>query len=118
MHYASDLAKVERVAVETAREVLRAVPGGDPDAAPGFMFRSFAESAIDCLLILRVRAFEAQGPLRHALIVALQRRFREEGIVMPYPTRTLDLAPEVESRMAGADGAARPGSGARRDAAP
>jgi len=94
VHYDSDLAAVERVALETAREVLRTVPGGEPEAAPAFFCRSFAESAITCILVVRVRSFDVRVPLQHALIVQIQRRFREAGIVMPYPTRTVEFESE------------------------
>lgn len=30
--------------------------------------------------------------MQHLLIKALHRRFREEGIVIPYPIRTLDFS--------------------------
>ncbi len=91
VHYDSDLERVERVAGEVAREVMQEVSGGVPGFQPFIRFHTFAESSIDFSMILRCRDFESHNLVVHEFIKRLQARFRREGIVLPYPIRTLDL---------------------------
>jgi small-conductance mechanosensitive channel len=42
-------------------------------------------------VVFQVREYTDQFPMQHLLVKALHKRFREEGIVIPYPIRTLDL---------------------------
>jgi small-conductance mechanosensitive channel len=91
VHYDSDLARVERVTLEVAREVMRTVAGGVPAAEPGFRYHTFAESGIRLTAVLRARDFPSTYPVRHEFIKRLVDRYRREGIVIPYPIRTLDL---------------------------
>jgi hypothetical protein len=37
--------------------------------------------------------------LRHHLIKSLHRRYAREGIILPFPTRTLDLPPERSEEL-------------------
>ena len=103
VHYGSDLAEVEKVAVEVGRQVMKSAPGGVPAFEPSVRCTAFGDSGIRLALIARAADFNAIGPVRHALIQRLHHRFREAGIVIPYPTRTLDLPAEGtdELRAAG-----------------
>jgi small-conductance mechanosensitive channel len=94
VHQDSDLEQVERVALEVARGALAAE--GAKGAEPKVRFHAFADSGIGLRVILRAASFEDGTKLRHHFIMRLHRRFREEGIVIPYPTRTLDLPPAPE----------------------
>jgi len=89
--YGSDLAKVERVAIETAREVASRVDGAVKQFAPMVRFHTFAESSITFDLILRTREFVDQGLLKHELIKAIQQRFAAESIEIPFPIRTVHV---------------------------
>lgn len=91
VHYDSDLERVERIALETAHEVLSDYPGAQPDVEPVIRFREFGESSINLAVVVRVKEWTDQFALRHLLIKALHKRFREEQIVIPYPMRTLTL---------------------------
>ena len=94
--YDSDLALVERVTIETAKEVLARVDN-NPDAKPLVRYTDFGESSIDFLAILPSSQFDQQGLIIHDFIKALTERYRIEGIDIPYPIRTLiqeeDLPP-------------------------
>ena len=91
VHYDSDLAKVERVTLDVAREVTRAVEGGVPEPEPAVRFQSFADSGITLATTLRCRRLEATALVRHEFLRRLHERYRKEGIVVPFPIRTLDL---------------------------
>jgi small-conductance mechanosensitive channel len=87
--YASDLAHVERVTAAVAAEVLREVEGGVAAFEPLIRFHTFAESSINFTVVLRGRQFTDQYLLKHELLKRLHARFAQEGIRIPFPTRTL-----------------------------
>jgi small-conductance mechanosensitive channel len=91
VHYDSDLEKVERVTLEVARELMRTHEAGVPEFEPLVRFHAFADSSINFTAVLRAREFRVTYPLRSAFIKRLQARFRDEGIIIPFPIRTLDL---------------------------
>jgi small-conductance mechanosensitive channel len=86
--YGSDLAKVERIAVDAAREVSKRMEGSLPDAEPVVRFHTFADLGIRLDVIIRARRFTDQGVLRHELIKVLTQRFNAEGIQIPSPIQT------------------------------
>lgn len=87
--YASDLEHVERVTIEVAKEVLATVPGGVPDFEPVIRFSKFNEFSVDFTVILQTTEFLSQYRLVHEFIKRLHARYRSEGIVIPFPIRTL-----------------------------
>ncbi len=89
--YASDLTRVEEISLEVARETMREVPGGVPDFEPVLRFHTFGESSIDFNVIMRCREFTDQFVIRHEFVKRLHRRFRAEGIEIPFPIRTVYL---------------------------
>jgi len=89
VHYDSDLEHVERVCIEVAKGVMREVEGGVPEYDPVVRFNDFADSAVQGNVVMRVQEFNNQFLIRHEFMKRLHRRFREEGIVIPYPIRTL-----------------------------
>lgn len=89
--YDSDLEKVERVANEVATSVLDKSELGAPDFEPFVRFHQFGESSIDLRVFMRVREFGHQFEATSLFIKALQKRFAQEGINIPYPIRTLHL---------------------------
>jgi small-conductance mechanosensitive channel len=91
--YDSDLRHVERVTAEVAREVLDNVEGGAGDFEPLIRYHTFNESGIDFTVILRAREFADQYLLKHEFVKRLHRRYKAEGIVFPFPIRSLDLQP-------------------------
>lgn len=90
--YDSDLDKVERVTLDVAHEVMSRIDK-DVKMEPAVRFHTFGESSIDFNVVLHSSYFEHQFLLKHEFIKALTRRYREEGIEIPYPTRTV-LQPE------------------------
>ena len=86
--YDSDLEQVERVTLEVAQEVMERVEH-KLDKEPAVRFHTFGDSSIDFNVILHSSEFSNQFLLKHEFIKALTRRYREEGIEIPYPVRTI-----------------------------
>ena len=93
--YDSDLEKVEQVTLDVARKIMREVPGGVPDAEPILRFHTFGDFNINFTIFLQARDAVSQFVLRHQFIKELHRRYRQEGIIIPFPIRTL-LLPDLE----------------------
>lgn len=106
VHYDSDLEQVERVVLEVARETQKEAPGGVRDHEPWVRFHTFNDFSIDFRVILMATEYEKTFSLKHDFVKRLHRRFNEEGIVIPYPLRTLHLDPtttEYVDRVRNAD---------------
>lgn len=87
----SDLALVERVTVEVAREVLagpeRAIPGFEPV----IRFNAFTELGVRFSVILRVKEFREMYRIRHEFFRKLHERYRREGIKLAVPPRAVSI---------------------------
>lgn len=95
--YSSDPEIIERILVEEAKKAVGEVPGllGDPEPFVRFI-PGFGESSLDFTLICQVREFVDQYPVQHELRKRIFKRFREEGIEIPFPHRTVYLREEKE----------------------
>ncbi|MCF3134600.1 mechanosensitive ion channel family protein [Streptomyces olivochromogenes] len=89
--YDSDLDHVERVTTEVIAETMSDVTGALPDHEPAIRFHTFGDSRIGFTVILGVGEFSDQYRIKHEFIKRLHRRYREEGIRIPSPTRTVAL---------------------------
>ena len=97
--YDSDLEQVERVTLEVATKILMKYDKYEPhfnengeDTAPFHpvvRFTKFSDSSIDFLAVMYAKTFERQSVIKHEFIKALTKRFREEGINIPFPIRTV-----------------------------
>ncbi|HET8945893.1 MAG TPA: mechanosensitive ion channel family protein [Candidatus Polarisedimenticolia bacterium] len=111
---ASDLEKAERIAMDVAREVQRTVPGGSSETEPAVRFIGFGDSGMRFNVILNSENLKTSNDVRHEFLKRLSDRYRREGIVIPFPTRTLDFpaGTPVAGPQAGFN-AGRPGPEAR-----
>lgn len=89
--YDSDLERVERVTNEVARETMRDVPGGIPGFEPFIRYHTFSDFSINFTVILRCGAFVDQYLVKHEFVKRLHRRYRADGIEIPFPIRTVHL---------------------------
>jgi small-conductance mechanosensitive channel len=87
--YASDLAEVERVAMDVGHEVMTHVAGGVPEFEPFIRYHTFGDSSINFTVILRAKEFVDQYVITHEFIKRLHTRFNRAGIVIPFPIRTI-----------------------------
>jgi small-conductance mechanosensitive channel len=87
--YDSDLEKVEKVTIEVAKEVLAKISGGTKTFEPFIRYHTFSDFSINFTVILRVNEFVGKYLVTHEFVKALHKRYKEEGIVIPYPIRTV-----------------------------
>ena len=78
-----------------------AVPGGVAEFEPFIRFNRFGDSSIDFTVIMRGREFTDNFLVKHEFIKKLARRFADEGIVIPFPIRAVNLAQEAARRGRG-----------------
>ena len=88
--YSSDPEKVENILVEETKKAVGEIPGllGDPEPFVRFI-PGFGESSLDFTLICQVQEFVDQYPVQHELRKRIFKRFKEEGIEIPFPHRTV-----------------------------
>jgi small-conductance mechanosensitive channel len=103
--YDSDPVHVERVLLEEARAGAREIPGllGEPEPFVRFI-PGFGDSSLNFTLICQVAEFTDQYLAQHELRKRIFRRFRREGIEIPFPMRTVVLrggGPGIKERGEG-----------------
>ncbi len=87
--YDSNLEEVEKIVLETAKDVLNMVPGAVKDFKPNMRFHTFNDSSIDFTVVMRAVDYGAQHRVRSEYIKLLKKRFDEKGIEIPFPIRTI-----------------------------
>ncbi|MDP3028184.1 MAG: mechanosensitive ion channel family protein [Deltaproteobacteria bacterium] len=93
--YGSDPEKVESVLIEEAKRLAGKVPGLLADPEPFVRFiPGFGDSSLDFTLICQVQEFVDQYLAQHELRKRIFKRFKEEGIEIPFPHRTVYLKEE------------------------
>ncbi|MFH1310368.1 MAG: mechanosensitive ion channel family protein [Candidatus Omnitrophota bacterium] len=97
VHYDSDLEHVEKVTIEVGKDVLKTVQGGISEFTPFIRYHTFNDFSIDFSVILRAKEFVDNYLIKHEFIKRLHKRYREEGIVIPFPISTLDWNPASEA---------------------
>lgn len=93
--FAGDLERIESVTREVARETQASIEGATRGHDPIVRFQGFADSGVRLLAILGAETRAASFELQHQFLKRLTERYRGEGIVIPFPTRTIDLPPET-----------------------
>lgn len=106
--YDSDPDQVEALLLDEARKAAAEVPGMLAAPEPSVRFDpGFGDSSLGFTLGCTVAEFKDQYLVRHELRKRILKRFRAEGIDMPFPTRTIYLhpsgadAPESEKKAGG-----------------
>lgn len=94
--YDSDLEKVEQVTIDVARQLLQEVAGGVPDFEPFIRYHTFADFSVNFSVILRGKEYTDQYLLKHEFVKRLHQRYRQEGIEIPFPIRTVHLKGQAE----------------------
>jgi small-conductance mechanosensitive channel len=75
--------------MQVGREVMAEVPGAVPEFQPFLRYHTYGESSVDFTVVLRAQQFADQYLVKHEFIKRLHERFNEEGIVIPFPIRTI-----------------------------
>jgi small-conductance mechanosensitive channel len=89
--YNSDMDKVERITLEVAEPLMREF---GIETKPVFRYKEFGTSSINFTLSMDVNEFSQQYVLRHEFIKRLLKRFKTEGIEIPYPITSVYLKKE------------------------
>jgi len=90
--YDVDPDQVERVLMEETTQAIGHLPGLLREPAPFVRFiPGFGNSSLDFTLICQVGEFTDQYLVQHDLRKRILRRFKAEGIEIPYPQRTVHL---------------------------
>lgn len=102
--YDSDLDLVERVTLEVMKKVQQENDDYDPNDAtsplhPAVLYQEFADSAIEFWAVLHASVYTKQLKIRHEFIKEITRRYREEGINIPFPIRTLDIPQDSAAKV-------------------
>ena len=87
--YESDLEHVEEVTVDVATQVMTEVEGGIPEEEPFIRYNNFGDFSIDFTVIMQTNEVVNQYVIKHEFIKRLHRRYREKGIEIPFPIRTV-----------------------------
>lgn len=85
--YGSDVDRVKELLVATALEV----EGVLPDPPPEAFFISFGEYALSMSLFFWVAEYGALFPVTDRVNSRIISRFRESGVEIPYPVRTVQM---------------------------
>jgi len=95
--YTVDPDRLERMLIEEATKAIGQIPGLLAEPAPAVRFiPGFGNSSLDFTLICQVREFTDQYLLQHELRKRIFRRFKAEGIEIPYPQHTVHLRKDAE----------------------
>ena len=90
--YTSDLEKVEKVTIETAKKIHKNVQGAVKDFEPFIRYHTFGDSNINFSIILRVKTFVDKYLVTHEFIKALKKAYDNEGIEISWPVRKIYYA--------------------------
>jgi small-conductance mechanosensitive channel len=95
--YSADPVKVEQILVEEAKKGAGEIPGLLAEPEPFVRFiPGFGDSSLDFTLICQVKEFVDQYLAQHELRKRIFKRFKEEGIEIPFPHRTVYLREEKD----------------------
>lgn len=96
VHYKSDLDRVEKITCDVAKQTMKEVPGGISEFEPFIRYGSLGDFSVNFTVILRAREFADQYLIKHEFIKRLHERYKKEGVVIPYPTRTIHSERKAE----------------------
>jgi small-conductance mechanosensitive channel len=89
--YDSDLEKVEQITLEIGETLMKEF---GIQTKPVFRYKEFGSSSINFNLSIDVNEFSQQYILRHEFIKRLYKRFKTEGIEIPYPATSVYIKKE------------------------
>lgn len=94
--YGSDPEQVEKVLLEVGRKAQQEIPAVVKTFEPLIRFRQYGDSSLDFRLIIRVHHYTDQYAALHQMRKMVYRAFKEAGIEIPFPHRTLYLRQDNE----------------------
>jgi len=88
--YGSDVVRVREILESVAREHSDVITDGRAPA-PSALFTSFGESSLDFELRVRIQRIERRFSVTSDLNFAIDKKFREAGIKIPFPQRDMHI---------------------------
>lgn len=85
--YESDLEKVEKVTLATAKNILETVKGGDAEFEPFMRYEKFDYFAINLIVYLQIKEYYDRFLVTHEFIKKLSQVYKQENIKMPFPLK-------------------------------
>jgi small-conductance mechanosensitive channel len=89
--YDSDPNQVEAILVDETEKAQGNVDGLLADCEVTVRLVGFGESSLDFTLACPIQEYSVQQSVQHEMRKRIVKRFREEGIEIPFPHRTVDL---------------------------
>ena len=89
--YDSDLEKVERITVNTAKEVLKKTKGAVKNSEPTVRYAALGDSNIQFNMNVQIENFNDKYLVTHELIKELIKVYRKENIEFSHPVRHIVL---------------------------
>ena len=87
--YESDLEKVEKITISVAKHIQKTAHGAVKDFEPSIRYRSFGDSNIEFVAVLKVENPIEKYMVKHEFIKALKKRFDKENIEISWPIRKI-----------------------------
>ena len=92
VNYRSDPDRVEQILIEEAKKGGQEIKGLLREPEPFVrLIPGFGESSLDFTLICQVQEFVDQYVVQHELRKRILKRFKQEGIQIPYPHRVVSI---------------------------
>jgi small-conductance mechanosensitive channel len=77
--------------VAVLERIAKGCPGISDNPAPRVRMRAFGASSLEFELMGWINHPELRGRVKHDLLMEIDRRFRQEGIVIPFPQRDVHI---------------------------
>ncbi|MDD5287588.1 MAG: mechanosensitive ion channel family protein [Dehalococcoidales bacterium] len=96
--YETDIDKLEEILLEEGRRAIKEIPGMLIDFEPVVRFSpGFGDFSLNFVFVFRVRQFVDQYFVQHELRKRILKRFRKEGIEIPFPIHTININSKTQS---------------------
>ena len=99
--YDSDPEMIEKILLEEIEKAKGDIAGLLTDSEPLVRLVGFGENSLDFTLSCRIQDYPYLQPVQHELRKRILRRFREEGVEIPFPQRTVYVRSENPESVSG-----------------
>lgn len=94
--YSVDPEKLERILLEELKKAVEEIPGLIKEPEPLVRFiPGFGESSLDFTIVCQIQDVSYQYPVQHELRKRIFKRFKQEGIEIPFPQRVVWLKNDI-----------------------
>jgi small-conductance mechanosensitive channel len=94
VHYESDLDYVENITLEVARDILAHHEWGVTEHTTFVLSHTFHNSSINFTVMLHAKEYVNRFWVKSAFIKALHKRYKAQGIVIPFAISVINLSQE------------------------